>query len=61
LKEKISSIIYYPHFAVSEKEVLEALISAEDFNAEILDFITGLTFKDRDSYFKKVKDILDDY
>ena len=61
MKEKISSIIYYPHFGVSEKEVLEALISAEDFNAEILDFITGLTFKDRDSYFKKVKDILDDY
>src|SRR3989338_291054 len=43
---------YYPNFAVSEKEVLDALISAEDFNAEILNFITGLTFKDRDSYFK---------
>ena len=52
---------YYPNFAVSEKEVLDALISAEDFNAEILNFITGLTFKDRDSYFKKAKDFLEIY
>ena len=52
---------YYPNFAVSEKEVLDALISAEDFNAEILNFITGLTFKDRDSYFKKAKDFFEIY
>jgi len=49
---------YYPSFSTNKEEVSNAIESAEEFNAEILDFIEKLTSKQIKNYREKLSILL---